>query len=161
LHFDKSSIKANDARHTREIKSRNAMEKAAFNKEVLFTGKLDCNLGKKHVKCYIWSIALCGAGTGHCRKCIRNTWKIMKRGAGEGWRRCWTDRVRNEEVLESVKEQRYILHTIKGITDWPHLAWDCLLRKHVTEEKIEAPRRRGRRRSGYYMTLRQGKDTGN
>jgi len=62
------------------------MAKAAFNKEALFTSKLDCNLRKKPVKCYIWIIALCGAGTGHCGKCIRNTWKVMKCGAGEGWR---------------------------------------------------------------------------
>jgi len=67
-----------------EIKSRIAMEKAAFNKEALFTSKLDCNLRKKHVKCYNWSIALCGAGTGHCRKCIRYNWKVLKCGAGEG-----------------------------------------------------------------------------
>jgi len=34
------------------------------------------------------------------------------------WRRMvkisWTDRVRNEEVLERVKEERNILRTIKG-----------------------------------------------
>jgi hypothetical protein len=29
---------------------------------------------------------LCGAGTGHWGKCIRNTWKVLKWGAGEGWR---------------------------------------------------------------------------
>jgi hypothetical protein len=78
LHFDKSSIIANNARYIREIKSRIATAKAAFNKEALFTFKLDCNLGKKPVKCYIWSIALCGAGTGHWGKCIRNTWKVLK-----------------------------------------------------------------------------------
>jgi len=66
-----------------EIKSRIAMAKAAFNKEALSTSKLNCNLRKKQVKCYIWSIALCGAGNGHCRKCIRYTWKVMKCGAGE------------------------------------------------------------------------------
>jgi len=66
-----------------EIKSRIDMAKAAFNKEALFTSKLDCNLRKKPVNCYIWSIALCGAGTGHCGKCIRNTWKVLKRSAGE------------------------------------------------------------------------------
>jgi len=87
LHFDKSSIIANDARYAREIKSRIDMAKAAFNREALFTSKLNCNLRKKPVKCYIWSIALCTAGTGHCGKCIRNTWKVMKCGAGEGWRR--------------------------------------------------------------------------
>ena len=38
------------------------MEKAAFNrKKTFFTNKLDLNLRKKQVKCYVWSIALCGA----------------------------------------------------------------------------------------------------
>jgi len=47
-----------------EIKSRIAMTKAAFNKKkTLFTRKLDLNLRKKPVKCYIWSKALYGAET--------------------------------------------------------------------------------------------------
>jgi hypothetical protein len=47
-----------------QIKSRIAMAKAAFNnKKNLFTSKLDLNLRKKLVKCYIWSIALYGAET--------------------------------------------------------------------------------------------------
>ena len=50
----------NDARHTYEIKSRNAMVEAAFNKKTLFTSKLDLNFRKKLVKCDTWSIALCG-----------------------------------------------------------------------------------------------------
>jgi hypothetical protein len=37
-------------------------------------------------------------------KYIRNTWKILRSGAGEGWKKiCWTDLVRNEEVLHRVK----------------------------------------------------------
>jgi hypothetical protein len=37
-----------------EIKSRTAMAKAAFNKKgTLFTGKMDWELRKKLVKCYI------------------------------------------------------------------------------------------------------------
>jgi hypothetical protein len=48
----------NGARCIREIKSRIAMAKAAFNKKKnLFTSTLDLNLRKKLVKCYIWSIA--------------------------------------------------------------------------------------------------------
>jgi hypothetical protein len=58
----------NDARCTREIKSRIAMAKAAFNKKNLFTIKLELNLRKKLVKCYIWSIALYGAETWTFRK---------------------------------------------------------------------------------------------
>ena len=56
------SILTNDGRCTCEIKCRVAMAKAAFNKKrALFTSTLDLELGKKPVKCYIWSIALYGA----------------------------------------------------------------------------------------------------
>ena len=40
------------------------MAKVAFNKKkALFTSKLDLDLRKKLVKCYIWSMALYGAET--------------------------------------------------------------------------------------------------
>jgi hypothetical protein len=46
------SILTNDGRCTCEIKSRIAMENAAFNKKrALFTGMLDLKLRKKLVKC--------------------------------------------------------------------------------------------------------------
>ena len=45
-------------------KSRIANSKAAFNKKKnLFTSKLDLNLRKKLVKCYVWSMALYGDET--------------------------------------------------------------------------------------------------
>jgi putative lipoic acid-binding regulatory protein len=63
------SMITNDARCTREMKSRIAMAKAAFNKKKnLFSSKLDLYLSKKLVKCYIWSIALYGAETWILRK---------------------------------------------------------------------------------------------
>ena len=56
------SVVTHGARCTREIKSRNFMAKAAFsNYNPLFTSNLDVR--KKLAKCYIWSIALCGAET--------------------------------------------------------------------------------------------------
>jgi hypothetical protein len=64
----------------------------------------------------------------------------------------WTDRVRNEEVLHRVKEERNIVHTInRRKANWicHILRRNCLL-KHVIEGKIEGriemTRRRGRRR---------------
>ena len=40
------------------------MATAAFNnKKDLFSSKLVLNLGKKLIKCCVWSIALCGEGT--------------------------------------------------------------------------------------------------
>jgi uncharacterized membrane protein len=34
-----------------------------------------------------WSIVLYGAETWTIRAVIRNTWKVLKCGAGEGWKR--------------------------------------------------------------------------
>jgi hypothetical protein len=47
------SMITNDARCTREIKSRIVMAKAALNKKNIFTSKLLLNLKKKVAKCYI------------------------------------------------------------------------------------------------------------
>jgi hypothetical protein len=63
------SMITNDTRCTREIKSRISMAKAALKKKkTIFTSKLDLNLRKKFVKCYILSIALYGAQTWTLRK---------------------------------------------------------------------------------------------
>ena len=58
------SMLTEDGRCTCEIKSRIAMAKAAFNKKKnLFTRKLDLNLRKRLVRCYVWSIPVYGAET--------------------------------------------------------------------------------------------------
>jgi hypothetical protein len=66
------------------------------------------------VKCYVWSIALYGAETWKLRTVDQ---KHLESSEMWCWRRMekisWTDHVRNEEVLLSVKEQRNILHEIR------------------------------------------------
>ena len=90
------SMTTSDGDRTREIKS---MGKLALNKNsTLFTCQLDLNWRKKLVKCYILSIALCGAETWTLQKiCRKNPESFEMR-----WRRMekisWTNRVRNEEV---------------------------------------------------------------
>jgi hypothetical protein len=73
----------------------------------------------------------------------------------------WTDRVRNEEVLRRVKEERNILHTIKRRkANWIGriLRRNCFL-KHVIEGKlegrIEMTGRRGRRRKQLLDDLKE------
>jgi hypothetical protein len=107
------NMKTNDARCTREIKSRIAMAKAAFDKKKnIFTSKLDLNLRKELVKCYSWSIALYGSEKWTLRKVDQ---KYLESFEMWCWRRMekisWTDRVRNE-VLHRAKD-RNLLHTIK------------------------------------------------
>jgi hypothetical protein len=58
------------------------MAKATFNKKTLFTSKLDLELRKKLVKCYMWNIALYGAETWTLRKLDQNYM-----GSFEIW--CW------------------------------------------------------------------------
>ena len=91
------------------------MAKAAFNKKKnLFTSKLDLNLRKKLVKCYIWSMALYGAENWTLQATDQ---KLLESFEMWWWRRMekisWTDHVRNEEVLLGVHEQRSILHEIR------------------------------------------------
>jgi hypothetical protein len=145
---------------TSEIKSRIAMAKAALNKKkTLFTRKLDLNLRKKLVKCYIWSIALFGAETWTLRKMDQ---KYLKSFEMWCWRRMekisWTDLVRNEEVLHRVKEERNIVHTIKRRkANWiGHiLRINCLL-KHVIEGKLEGRNgKTGRRRKQLLDNLQE------
>ena len=101
------SMITNDERCTGEIKSTNAMAKAAFNKKTLFTSKLELCFRKKLIKCYTWSIALYGAETWTLQKdhkyveCFEMWWWRMEK-IGR------TNRVRNE-VLQGVKEEKNIL----------------------------------------------------
>ena len=58
------SILTDDGMCTCEIISRIAVVKAAFIKNKKhFTSKLDLNLRKKLVNCYVWSMALYGVET--------------------------------------------------------------------------------------------------
>jgi hypothetical protein len=73
----------------------------------------------------------------------------------------WTDRVRKEEVLHRVNEERKILHTIKRrkANCIGHiLRRNCLL-KHVIkgklEGRIEITGRRGRRRKQLLYELKE------
>jgi hypothetical protein len=80
----------------------------------LFTSRLDLNVRKKLLMCYVWSLAFYGAETWTLRKVDQKYLESF-----EIW--CWrrlekisrTDRVRNEEVLHRVKEERNILRKIK------------------------------------------------
>ena len=93
----------------------NAMAKAAFsNKKNLCTSKLDLELRKKLVKCYIWSIALYGAETRAFRTVDQKHLESFKMWCCRRMRKIsWTDHVRNEEVLLQVNEQRNILLEIR------------------------------------------------
>jgi hypothetical protein len=100
----------NYARCTRDIKFKDWHGKSSIQQEkTVFTSNWDLNLRKKLVNCYIRGLALYGAETWTLRK-------VDQKNLGSSevwcWRRMekisWTDRMRNEEVLRRVKEERNI-----------------------------------------------------
>jgi hypothetical protein len=91
-------------------------------------------------KCYIWSTPLYGAETWTLRKVDQKYLESF-----EVW--CWrrmekiscTDRVRNEEVLHTVKEERNILYKIKRRkAEWiGHILCRNSLLKHVIQGNLQ------------------------
>ena len=100
------------------------------------TSRLDLNWSKKLAKCYIWSISFYDV----------ETLTFQTEVPGKFWKWCWrelekiswTDRVKNEEVLQRVKEVRNILCAIKrGKANWVYhiLCRKCHL-NHVIAGKM-------------------------
>jgi hypothetical protein len=128
----------------------------------LFTSTLELKLRKKLVKCYIWSIVLCGAETWTLRAVDQKHLESFEMWC---WRRMekisWAGHLRNEEVLLRVKEKRNILHEIsKRKANWiGHiLSRNCFLQQ-VIEGKIkgwiEVTGRRGRRHRNLLDDLKE------
>jgi len=123
------SMIMNDARCTREINTRIDMKKAAFNKQkALFSSKMDFNLKKKLIQCYIWSIALCGVVIWTVIQCY--IWSIALCGAV-----IWTLWTVNREYLESLEMEgedqlnyrvrNAVLHRVDG--GWYIVCICCIL----------------------------------
>ena len=98
------SLLTNDGSCSKEIRTRIAMGKAAFEKEKrLLTGKLNMTLKKRLVKSLIWSVVLYGAETWTIKAADRR-----KLESFEMWIRrrmlkvSWRDHRRNEDVLQAV-----------------------------------------------------------
>ena len=99
---------------TREIKMSIAIAKAAFNRNIsLLISKLNIELGKKLVRCYIWSVALYASETWTLRKLEQ---KYLERFEMWCWRRMekikWSEIVTNEQVLDRTGEKRSLLNNI-------------------------------------------------
>jgi hypothetical protein len=87
---------------------------------------LELNIRRKIAKCYIWSIAFCGAETLTLRKVEQKCQKIFEMWCLRRMEKIsWTDRVRNEEVLHRVQEERNTYSKMKeDQSDWSRLAYE-------------------------------------
>ncbi|KAI5728388.1 hypothetical protein M8J77_014772 [Diaphorina citri] len=147
---------------TTEIRSRITMGKTAFMKvqDLLTARRIPLKLRKRFAKCYIWSVVLYGSETWTMRKKEETYLESFEMWL---WRRIenikWSDKVRNEEVLRRVGEERSILRTIKKRKrSWlGHiLRRDCIQRR-IMEGEIEGTRSRGRKKFGMLTDILQGK----
>ena len=145
-----------------EIRKRIGMGKEAYTKMrgLLNAKKIPISLRIRFAKCYVWSIVLYGCESWVIRK---KEEKYLESFEMWLWRRMegikWTEKVRNEEVMRRVGEQRTLLETIrKRKRNWlGHiLRRDCLQRR-VMEGKIEGKRGRGRIKLGMISDMKRGR----
>jgi hypothetical protein len=129
----------NDARCTSQIEPSIAMAEVAFNQEEnSFHQQTEVNLTKKVVNCYTWSTALYASEMLTHRKVYAKDLKCFQMWC---WRRMekisWTNRVRNVELLHTVKHERNALHNKKRKVNWTgHILHENCTLKHVFEGKI-------------------------
>lgn len=143
-----------DGRSQEDIKRRLAQGRNAFNqkKQLLCAKKLNLETRKKFLKTYVWSTALFGCETwtiGEADKkkieafemwCYRRMLKIK-----------WTDKIKNEEVLSQIAEERNLWKTIQKRRDRfvGHLLRHDSLVRDVLEAETGKVRKQGRPRLEY------------
>ena len=138
------------------------MAKEAFNKRrSLLTSRLNTEMKKKLVRCYIWSIALYGSETWTLRKLEK---KYLESFEMWCWRKMekikWTEKVSDEEVLKRVSEERMILNNIvRRKANWiGHILRRNGILHDVIEGKIEG--KRGPGRTQFMDDLKNGRRYG-
>ena len=118
------------------------MTKEASNrKRNIFCGPLQKELRKRLLKCFVWSVALCGAET---RTLRRDEQKPLEAFEMWVWRMMelvkLTDKIKNAVVLERVAEGRTMLELIRKRNWLGHwLRRTCLLKDAL--EEMEKRRR--------------------
>ena len=154
------SIITEDGKCEKEIKSRIAMAKEAFQrlKPILVSGSLSLDTKKRILQCYVYSILLYGSECWTISTQIENRLK-----AAEMWfyRRMlkisWTSHQSNEEVLRRMATDRALIATIQQ----RRMSFFChLIRKNEVERlsitgKINGKRARGRQRQTFLKEMSQ------
>ena len=146
---------------SKDIRKRIALAKEAFmNRKELMRGSLCKNVKKRLVKSLIWSVALYGAETWTLRKEDEKRLEAFEMWV---WRRMekvsWTEKKRNEEVLDMVGEERKMLAEIKRRQRvWMErvLMGEGML-KTVIEGRMLGKRGRGRKRTGFMDKMKSNR----
>ena len=149
-----------DVRCEREIKYRISEAKRAFSemKSLLKNRKLSLESRKRMVKTFVWSVLLYGCETWTVSRSME---KRLEAAEMWIWRRVlnvpWTDRVRNERILERMGTERELLVTIRKrqLQFLGHVLRMEGLENLCLTGRIEGVRARGRQREKFMDGLKR------
>ena len=154
------SMIAEDGRSEKEVRRRITLAKDAFTEHrMLLTKSLNQTLKKRLAKSLVWSVLLYGSEAWTLKKDDIRRLESFEMWV---WRRMekisWTERVRNEEVLRRVGEQRTLINTIRRRkARWTgHVIRSEGLLRTVIEGRAEGKRPRGRKRMMMLDDIKQG-----
>ena len=149
-----------DGRSEKEVRRRIALAKDAFMEHrMLLTKSLNQTLKKRLAKSLVWSVLLYGSEAWTLKKDDIRRLESFEMWV---WRRMekisWTERVRNEEVLRRVGEERTLINTIwRRKARWTgHVIRSEGLLRTVIEGRAEGKRPRGRTRRMMLDDIKQG-----
>ena len=150
------SVISEDGRCIEDVKQGIGMATDAFNKKKdLLTKSMSKNIRKRMVKTLVWPAATYGCETRIMRKEERDRLEAFEMWC---WRRMekvsWKDKKTNEEVLNSVGEERsFVGIVLKRKKNWiGNIVRGNRLLKQVIEGRMEGRRPRGRPRMGCWMS---------
>ena len=148
-----------DAKCDSEIKKRIAVAKETFTKmRSLFNNRnITLKTKLRLLKTYVWSILMYG-----CECWTLKKDHIARLEATEMWflrrllRIPWTDKIRNEEVMERADTKRNLMSTIRErqLKFFGHIIRKRSLEHLILTGKIEGKRSRGRQRITYTESLK-------
>lgn len=146
------SIISEDGTNLRDVKTRIALAKEAFNKrKELLTKRFSRALKKRITKVLIWPVVLYGCETWTLRKAEIDRLQALEMWI---WRRLekisWEDKISNVEVLDRVGETRCLIRTIcQRKKNWiGHVLRGEGLLRDVLEGRMLGKKRTGRPRMG-------------
>ena len=154
------TVLTEDGRSIEDVKVRIGMAKDAFNKKKeLLTKGISKAVKKKIVKTTIWPVAMYGSETWTLRKEETDRLRAFEMWV---WRKMekisWKDKKTNEQVLNSVGEDRSLTDSIlKRKKNWiGHVVRGEGLLKLAIEGRMEGSKSRGRPRMGMIDDLKEG-----
>src|SRR3989441_5395030 len=153
------SVITEDGRSHSDVKVRIAMAKDAFNKrKELLTKGLSMTLKKIMVKVLVWPVVLYGCETWTLLQDQINRLEELEVWLWKGLEKIiWRDKTHNDEVFARVKEERYLIKTIRQRQkNWiGHVLRGNGLLRDVMEGRVKGKKRSGKPRKGMISVLKE------